>query len=235
MTIRDLVVALRRHPVVVLVVVALTAVMAWRIQTADPLYRSEVTVALVNQDAQGNAYSSFSANLLVVATIAEREMSNDEARERVVAAGGGRDYRISRINRGNDETPLYDQPYLDVYCDSPSPAAATSTMRATLSVLGEILRERQLAAGASGRALVGFRTVSGAEQPVPISPGPKRSLAAIGLIGIILMIFISRLADRYPFLSPTRWYRRRTGPRRLLSERSEQLDAAGLLTRPTSR
>jgi hypothetical protein len=219
MTIRDLIVALRRHPVVVLVVVALTGATAWRIDTAAPVYRSEVTVALVNQDANGNSYSSFSANLLVVAHITGEQMNDGTTRDRVVAAGGARDYRVSMINRGNDEVPLYDQPYLDVYYDSPSPARATATIRATLSVLGATLRERQLTAGASGQALVGFRTVSGDEQPTLISPGPKRSLAAVLLIGLILMIFITRVADRRPTIDLTRW-RRRTARRRRVHERT---------------
>jgi hypothetical protein len=218
MTIRDVFVTLRRHPIVVCVVLALTAVTAWRIDTAPPLYRSEVTVALVNQDAQGNAYSSFGANLLVVAAISEQEMNDESARDRVVAAGGAHDYRISMINRGNDERPLYDQPYLDVYYDSPSPARAAATVRATIGVLGEQLRDRQLAAGASGRALVGLHTISGDEEPIMISPGHTRSLAAVLLIGLIVMIFIARLAEHHPALDLSRRLRR-TARRRITHER----------------
>jgi hypothetical protein len=196
MTIQDLALLLWRHPVVVLLVGLVAAGAALQIVTERPAYE---TRAVVNFLMPGSAnFENFNISLVVEGAVTALALDSPEGTARVRRRGGTAAYNVVLANRGNDEQPVHDQPYVTLIVNSRDPAQALHTLGVLLNVLRADLRDRQLRAGALPGALVTTQVVASSDRPMPLISRRTRALAAIGAAGLLAMMAGARLAERYP-------------------------------------
>jgi hypothetical protein len=196
MTIQDFALLLWRHPVVVLLVALLAAGAALQIVTERPAYE---TRAVVNFLMPGSAnFENFSISLVIEGAVTTLSLDSGDGVARVRRAGGTADYDVVLANRGNDEQPVHDQPYVTLIVNSHDPAQASRTLTALLNVLRADVRDRQLRAGARPDALITTQVVASSDRPIALISRRSRALAAIGLAGLLAMIIVARLAERFP-------------------------------------
>lgn len=198
MTVQDLALLLWRHPLAVLLVVLATAGAALHTVTARPVYE---TRAVVNFLMPGSAnFENFNVSLVVAGTITSLNLDSPRGAEQVRAQGGTADYQVALANRGNDEQPVHDQPYVTLIVSSHSPAEATHTLTVLLDVLRSGLRDRQLAQGARPESLITTRVVASSDRPIALLSRRSRALAAIALAGLLGTVVAALIAERYPRL-----------------------------------
>jgi hypothetical protein len=197
-TIRDLGGALRRHPAVTLVAVALTLATALWVKVTPPEYEARSALTLLSPQTRfpRNSYAGFTPALVTNADVTARMMASERMRARVRAAGGTAGYQVLLANRGNQEMPVHDQPHLTVVATAPSAAAAERTHAAVLEVMRAQLAERQRGEGAQTSALITWQITAGTGRAVPITGRPSRRYLAIGLLGAIATLYAAVAADR---------------------------------------
>lgn len=196
MTIGDFANLLFRHPVVVLVTFLLAVGGMLRIVTEPTIYQSRAVVNFVMPGT--TAFENFNISLVVAASVTSLRLNSEQGRERVRAAGGSAPYKVVLANRGNDEQPILDQPYVTVIVSSTDPAMTGHTLNALLKVLHADLNERQREAGARPDAVISAKVVESSDKPTPLTGRRARSLAALALLGGLAMIAGALLAERHP-------------------------------------
>jgi hypothetical protein len=205
MTVGDFAILLIRHPVVVLLAFLLTVGGMLRIVTEPPIYQSRAVVNFVMPGSA--AFENFNVNLVVAASVTSLRLNSSQGEERVRARGGTAPYKVVLANRGNDEQPVYDQPYVTLLVTSPDPVQVGSTLTALQEVLRADLSERQLASGARPNALISARVVESSDKPTPFTGRRARALAALAVFGALLMVAGAMVAERHPIRLGRRWRR----------------------------
>ncbi|MCW2912023.1 MAG: hypothetical protein JWN52_91 [Actinomycetia bacterium] len=213
MTIHDFATALRRNLVVALIMVVLTLVVALRAVTASPTYQAQNVLTFLSPEAPfpRNSYASFTPDLVLMADVSATVLSSDPGRQAVRKAGGTADYQVVLFNRGSQELPIHDQPYLTVSASAKSSGEAQQTLLAVLEVLRLELKNRQLDAGAVPGSLITWRITKSTGNPIPTTGQPSRELLAILILGLIGTVYAAVLADRFGVR--VRLPRRRDGAR----------------------
>jgi hypothetical protein len=196
MTIGDFANLLIRHPMVVLVTFLLAVGAMLRIVTEPPIYQSRAVVNFVMPGT--TAFENFNTSLVVAASVTSLRLNSEQGRERVRTEGGGAPYKVLLANRGNDEQPIYDQPYVTLLVNSTDPAMTGRTLNALLKVLEVDLNERQREAGARPDAVITAKVVESSDKPMPLTGRRARSLAALALLGGLAMIAGALMAERHP-------------------------------------
>jgi hypothetical protein len=205
--IRDFATVLRRNLMVALLLVCLTMLGAMRVLTTPPVYQARTVVTFLAPPTSfpRNSYASFTPDLTVMAEVATRDLSTSKGRAKVRRAGGTADYEVVLANRGNQELPIHDQPYLNVLASSRDPAAAGRTLKAVVDVMRTDLTARQVGAGATPSSLVSWKLTAVTSRPVPQTGQPTRALAAVAILGVLGTVGGTLLADRFrPLLRRTR-------------------------------
>lgn len=197
MTIGDFAILLIRHPVVLLLAFILTVGGMLQIVTKPPIYQSS---AVVNFVMPGSAtFETFSVNLVVAASVSSLRLNSEQGKDRVHARGGTAPYKIMLANRGNDEQPVYDQPYVTLVVNSTDRAQTARTLTALLDVLRADLYERQTQAGARPETVIATRVVESSTTPMPLTARRPRALAAMAIFGLLIAIAGAMVAERHPF------------------------------------
>jgi hypothetical protein len=209
MSIRDFAEVLQRNFLVALLLIALTLFAAARVRTNPPIYQARTVVTLLAPPTSfpRNSYASFTPDLTVMAEVTTRDMSSDQGRARVRRSGGTGDYQVILANRGNQELPIHDQPYLTVMASSPDPVRARQTLQAVLDIMHADLTARQVAEGATPSSLISGKLTTITSRPEAQTGRPTRTLAAITILGLLGIMYGTLLADRYR----SRLRRRRSG------------------------
>lgn len=203
---RDFAAVVRRNLSVTLALLTVTLLVAVRVMTMSPIYQARTVVTFLAPPTSlpRNSYASFTPDLTVMAEVATRDMSGQRSRDAVRRAGGTADYQVVLANRGNEELPIHDQPYLTVLTSSRNPAVAQRTLQAVLRVLHANLSARQVREGATASSLISWQLTAVTDQPVVQSGQPTRTLAAIGIVGVLVSLYGTLLADRYRSRLPWR-------------------------------
>lgn len=218
MTVHDLFAALRRHPIIVLIVILLTAGAGIRLITEHPVYESRV---VVNFSMPGDAgFGDFTFSVLVAAQITTESLNSAQGQSAVRALGGLATYEVVLANRGNDKFPVHDQPYLTVIVDSRDLAQTTTTLDAVLNVMQTRLADRQRQAGSQPADFISAKAVTGSNTPVAQLPRRSRALGAIALAGLLALLALPLIADRHIATGAVRRTVRRT-VRRLVPTRGQ--------------
>lgn len=199
MTFRDFVVAVLRNWPVAVVVTALTLLAGVREVTAAPSYQTQSVITLLSPEAPfpRNAYASFTPSLVLMADVLSQTIETPAARSAVRRAGGHGDFQVSLANRGSEQYPIFDQPYLTLVTSSRSPAEALQTRQAVIAVLSSQLHERQAKSGANARSYITWRISEADSTAVLVTGRPSRQLVATLLLGGIAAVFLSLSADRH--------------------------------------
>ena len=196
MTIGDFANLLIRHPIVVLLTFVLAVGAMLRIVTERPIYQSRAVVNFVMPGT--TAFENFNTSLVVAASVTSLRLNSEQGRQRVTAAGGSAPYKVVLANRGNDEQPILDQPYVTLIVSSTERAMADHTLNALLKVLHTDLNERQREAGARPDAVISAKVVESSDEPMPLTGRRMRSLAALAVLAVLTMIAGALMAERHP-------------------------------------
>jgi hypothetical protein len=195
MTVHDLFSVLRRHPIIVMLVIVLTAGAAIRLIADHPVYESRV---VVNFSMPGDAgFGDFTFSVLVAAQITTESLNSVQGNAAVRALGGRATYEVVLANRGNEKFPVYDQPYVTLIVDSRDEAQTTTTLDDLLTVLQTQLADRQSQTGATPRDFISAKAVTGSSTPVPQLPRRSRALGAIAMAGLLALLALPLIADRH--------------------------------------
>ncbi|WP_242904283.1 hypothetical protein [Actinomadura terrae] len=198
MAIRDFVVALRRNPLVTILAVVLTALALVRVELAPPRYEARTVVTFLTPPSSfpRNVYASFTPALVTMAEVSSRWLDSADGRRAVRAAGGRGGFEVALANRGNQEQPIHDQPYLTVLVNAGSADAARGTLLKVLGVLRDRLRAVQVAQGARPGSYISWQVAAGSDRAVPVTGRPSRAILAILLIGTLGGTCAAVTADR---------------------------------------
>ncbi|MFC6878538.1 MULTISPECIES: hypothetical protein [Actinomadura] len=216
MTFRDFFVSVRRRPLVTLIMAALTGLVALQTLAAAPSYEARAVLTFLSpQPSSRNTFATFPPFLVLMAEVSARGLDSPAGRRAVRRAGGRAGFQVALANRGSQEVPVHDQPYVTISSASTRPAEARRTLQAVEDVLRDELRRRQVEAGARGRSVITWRVTESTRDPIAITGMPTRRLAAILLMGAIATVYAAVLADRRaPRLNArTPWPRTRRRPR----------------------
>jgi hypothetical protein len=196
--VRDFFGALVRHPLVVLVIAALTAIPLLRVEFAEPRYQARSVVTFLSPAAPfpRNAFASFTPALVTMAEVSSQWLRSSDARHAIRAAGGTGEYQVVLANRGNEELPIHDQPYLTVTTTAADPGQTRRTMQTVLKVMRDKLRGDQAAEGARPGSYISWQITEGSDRPVPVTGRPSRALIAIVLIGGLGAVYAAVTVDR---------------------------------------
>ncbi|WP_242884381.1 hypothetical protein [Actinomadura litoris] len=198
MAIRDFVVALRRNPLVTILAVVLTALAVVRVELAAPRYEARTVVTFLTPPSSfpRNVYASFTPALVTMAEVSSRWLDSADGRRAVRAAGGRGGFEVALANRGNQEQPIHDQPYLVLTVSAGSAEGARGTLLKLLGVLNDRVRSVQAAQGARPGSFITWRVAAGSDRAVPATGRPSRAFLAILLIGGIGGTCAAVTADR---------------------------------------
>ncbi|MEU5878056.1 hypothetical protein [Spirillospora sp. NPDC047279] len=198
MAVRDFVTALRRHLMVTLTVAVLTVSVAALVKLAPPSYEARSVVTFLSPQAPfpRNSYASFTPALVTTAEVLTRGVNSAAGRSEILRAGGTTAFQVVLANRGNQELPIHDQPYLTVTVTGKDAARVRRTHLAVLEVLRDRLRREQVAQGARPGSFISWRVTAGSDRAVPVSGRPSRALLAILLLGGIGAVYAAVTADR---------------------------------------
>jgi hypothetical protein len=199
MTFHDFVPMLWRNLVVVLLIAGLTMLFAFRAATAAPSYQARYVITLLQPSAPfpRNSYASFTPDLVFMGEVAATLLSSGAGHQKVRQAGGTAPYQIVLVNRGSEQYPIRDQPYLALSATSPDSAQAQRTLMTLLQVLESEIRNRQLEAGALPGSLISWRVTKSTSDPIPLTGQPTRELLGIAILGTIGTVYAAVLADRF--------------------------------------
>ncbi|TDD82366.1 hypothetical protein [Actinomadura rubrisoli] len=198
MAVRDFLMALRRNIWVTLVAVVLTAVVVVRVETAAPSYeaRSVVTFLSPQSPFPRNSFASFTPALVTMAEVSARWLDSPAGRDAVRAEGGDTGFQVVLANRGNQEQPIHDQPYLTLLVKADDPVRAHQSLLKVLGVLRDRLRREQSVQGAQPGSYISWQIAAGSDRAVPVIGRPSRAVLAVLLIGGIGALYAAVTADR---------------------------------------
>jgi len=196
--VRDFFGALVRNPLVVLLFAALTAIPLIRVELAEPRYQARSVVTFLSPAAPfpRNAFASFTPALVTMAEVSSRWLQGSVARRTIRAEGGTGQYQVLIANRGSEEVPIHDQPYLTVTTTAAEPGQARQTMQTVLKVLRNKLRSDQVNEGARPGSYISWQITAGSDRPVAVAGRPSRALIAIMLIGGLGAVYAAVTVDR---------------------------------------
>ncbi len=165
--------------------VAASAV-AW-VRYRSPLYQSSLTIAFITKTNhfQGEVYDHFTDNHIYMALATARFFDNPSTQERLRAMGGTAAFHYKVAHWGNEELPVYGQPYATLQTLSDDPKESIDTLNLALQLLTQKLQRLQTSAGASGRVMIKWEPIGSIIGPDRQSLQRGRATAGIALITIL--------------------------------------------------
>ncbi|MEO3807826.1 hypothetical protein ABGB17_02350 [Sphaerisporangium sp. B11E5] len=157
----------------------------------SPLYQTSVTVAFVTKTSkfQGEVYGHFTDNHIYMALATERYFDNPGTLLRLRKLGGTAKFDYKVAHWGNQELPVYGQPYASLQALSDDPQESKHTLDLALRLLTQKLNNLQTSAGADGRVMIKW-------EPIGDIIGPQRQGLQRGRsqVGIALLAVLSSAA-----------------------------------------
>ncbi|MET8139612.1 hypothetical protein ABZU32_04800 [Sphaerisporangium sp. NPDC005288] len=182
--------------------VAACAVM-W-VRYRSPLYQSSVTVAFITKTShfQGEVYDHFTDNHIYMALATARFFDNPSTKERLRAMGGTAAFHYEVAHWGNEELPVYGQPYASLQALSDDPKQSIDTLNLALKLLTQKLQRLQTSAGASGKVMIKWQPIGDIMGPERQSLQRSRAMAGIVLLTLLSSVAVlfatrDRSADRH--------------------------------------
>jgi hypothetical protein len=171
----------------------------------SPLYQSQVTVAFITKTTRfhGEVYDHFTDNHIYTAQAAMRLFDNPSTRKRIVDAGGTAYLDFELAHWGNQEVPVYGQPYATMRAVSRDPTSSINTLNIALEVLSERLEQWQTDAGATGRVMIAWEPIDAIRGPELQSLQIKRAMGGIAAIALIAAACVLSATRRRASPTPT--------------------------------
>ncbi len=165
--------------------VAASAVLWVRFRSS--LYQSSVTVAFITKsnDSGDQVYDHFTDNQIFMALATARFFDNPATREDLRRMGGTADFHYEVAHWGNEELPVYGQPYANLQALSRDPKESIGTLNLALKLLSQKVRQLQTAAGADGRVMIKWEPLGSISGPEIQGLQKARATAGILLMAIL--------------------------------------------------
>lgn len=153
----------------------------------SPLYQSSVTVAFMTKTShfQGEVYDHFTDNHIYMALAAARFFDNPGTQDRLKTMGGKAAFHYEVAHYGNEELPVYEQPYATLQTLSSDPKESIDTLNLALQILTQKLQRLQTSAGASGQVMIKWEPIGSIVGPERQGLQKSRATVGIGLIAVI--------------------------------------------------
>ncbi|GAA5081970.1 hypothetical protein GCM10023259_090760 [Thermocatellispora tengchongensis] len=164
----------------------------------SPWYESRVTIAFVTTTTgfHGQLYDHFSDNQVFTAIAAGRLFDNPRTRAEIRALGGHARLTFDVAHWGNEEVPVYDQPYATVRSVSQDPVESRRTLDIALKLLTDRLKGWQTSSGANGKLMITWQPIDTIVGPVPQSLQINRASAGLMAIGGLLALWAAATVGR---------------------------------------
>jgi hypothetical protein len=178
------------------VVLVLAAGLGYGLHHRNPGYADTATVAFTAPQSFGPFAGSQA--LLVIDELTANRIMSTKGQQEDRDAGGTADYDAALVNLHNQDYPDYSVPYVNVTTTSPSPVAAQDTLSAVLRVLADDLSALQAGQGVKPGNRIGLRVIAAPTGPLVQGGSPKRTLAGLGALTIIIVFSVAGFLDRHP-------------------------------------
>jgi hypothetical protein len=192
---QQLMALLRRHALVVLIVLALAAGLDYHIKHSDPGYMDTATVTFT---APGNKPFVTSSDLLVIDELVTNWVMSEDGQRQIRDAGGTASYNVALVNLNDEDFPNYSLPYVTVTTRSPDPDAAQKTFTVVMRVMEENLTSLQARQGAKPKSWMGLQTIASPTGPIAQFGSSKRTLVALAALALIAAFMVAAFLDRHP-------------------------------------
>ncbi|GGK79523.1 hypothetical protein Sme01_21670 [Sphaerisporangium melleum] len=152
-----------------------------------------MTVAFVTKTNhfQGEVYDHFTDNHIYMALATARYFDNPGTKQRLRAMGGTALFQFQVAHWGNEELPVYGQPYANLQALSDDPDEAKVTLDLALKLLDKKLENLQTSAGANGRVMIKWEPLGDVIGPVRQSLQRGRSMAGIALMVLLASVAVA--------------------------------------------
>jgi hypothetical protein len=181
----------------VIVLFVLTVGLAYHIHRAKPSYMVTSTVSFIAPSLKNSV--NYYDGLLATTEIMTYSMMSQKTQELVRAAGGTADYNVALVNLNNEDFPNYSNPYVTVTTTAPDPVAAQNTFSIVMRTLQRSLATQQVSQGAPAKAWITAYTIAPPDGPVAQSGYPKRTLAGLAVLAMIVTFMVLTFLDRHPY------------------------------------
>jgi hypothetical protein len=185
---------LRRTYALIMILAPLIAI-GHAIERIPATYVDRATIVFITNTMSFalNPDSTVDGSLITTDAVTAGSLMDSQSRALVRQAGGTADFNLSLVNFDNQDFPEYSYPLATLMTQSADPLAAYRTFNAALKVLRDILTELQVHVPQPDR--ISFSVV-GATGPVRQRGSLKRSLAAVGLLALIVIGVLSSFLRR---------------------------------------
>ncbi|MEV7966784.1 hypothetical protein AB0O34_12490 [Sphaerisporangium sp. NPDC088356] len=158
----------------------------------SPLYQSTVTVAFITKtnQSQGEVYDHFTDNHIYMTLATARFFENPNTLERLRSMGGTADFHYEVAHWGNEEVPVYGQPYATMQTLSRDPKASIDTLNLALRLLTQKVQRLQTSSGATGRVMIKWEPIDSIRGPELQSLQRGRATVGIALLTTLAMVSV---------------------------------------------
>jgi hypothetical protein len=190
-------VRMARYGVATLVIL-LTAAAGLYVKKTSSWYESRVTIAFVTTTTffHGQLYDHFTDNQVFAAITSKRLFANPGTLREIRRRGGTARLDYNVAHWGNEEVPVYDQPYATIRAISKDPAESRRTLDVALSLLTERLDAWQRDNGAGDRLMINWQPIDSIRGPEKQGLQVNRALAVLLLTGMVVTVWAAILAGR---------------------------------------
>jgi hypothetical protein len=198
-SLQEIAALVRRHVLVVGVILAIAAGVAYTFKHTPVQYQESGTIVLKPplSAADPNPYSSFGGSLTEAAGTIALLMMSPQSQAQVVAAGGTATYDVALVNTGNLSSPIFGFPDVTVTATSEYPAAAHLTFVVVTRLFAQELAARQARAGATLASHIQPQLVG--DTGVAATPGSsKRVFGGLLVLTAVAALSAASFLDRHP-------------------------------------
>ena len=181
-----------------IVVLILTAGVAYGIKRTPPMYAESATVVFTPPKSLvfPNPYASWRGDLQTSADVMTKAMLDSRSEQRVREAGGTADFNLVLVNLYNEEYPDYGVPYVKLTTTSVNPADAQRTFTIVASSFEHLVSARQAQAGVMPGNRIST-TIVGDTGPLVQAGSPKRVYAGLALLAVVAAFMLSNFISRH--------------------------------------
>jgi hypothetical protein len=201
-TVPEIVALMRRHMIVLMIIVVATAGLAFEIKHAPVTYEESATLAFTSRktSAKPNPYAALNNALIDAAGILTTLAMSAQNQEQIKAAGGTALFNITLANGYNLQFPDFNEPYATLSATSTSVAAVDRTFTLVVQLLHGELKARQNQVKVPGADRIEIHVLA-ATGPVPQLGSFKRVLAGLFALMLVIIFSVATFLSRHPIRS----------------------------------